>query len=255
MSPVTGESRGSVTFTLEGARQGFLAGLPIALGVASYGLVFGILAREAGLSVAEATLMSATVLAGAAQLIAVEVWADAATVPVAAVVSTTLLVNLRYLLLGAALRPWFAKLSRRAAYGSVFFTADENWALTMGRFTDAGDGRVPGAYLLGSGLAIWTCWVAATIVGAVAGDAIGEPARYGLDVVFLGVFVAIAVDLWDGTDDLVPWVTAFVVALATAATVPGHWYVLTGAVAGCSVGIVDVDVDDDANASATEVDR
>lgn len=233
MTVVSGEAN-AVTFTVGGARRGFLECLPVALGVASYGVVFGVLAVQAGLSVLEASLMSATVLAGAAQLIAVDVWAEATTVPVAAVVLTTLLVNLRYLLMGAALRPWFGGLSARAAYGSVFFTADENWALTMGVYDDAdANGRpVPGAYLLGSGLAIWLCWVGATILGAVAGDRVGDPSRYGLDVVFLAVFVAIAVDLWDGGEQLRPWAAAFAVALATAWAVPGYWYVLAGALAG-----------------------
>jgi predicted branched-subunit amino acid permease len=100
--PVTTHSE-DVQFGWAGSRDGYLRCLPIALGVAGYGVVFGVLARESGLSVPEATLMSATVLAGAAQLIALELWAD--PVPVAAVVGTTLVVNLRYVLMGAALRP------------------------------------------------------------------------------------------------------------------------------------------------------
>ncbi|MWV41380.1 branched-chain amino acid ABC transporter permease [Natrialba sp. INN-245] len=210
-----------------------------AVGVASYGVVFGVLAVQAGLSVAEATLMSATVLAGAAQLIAVDLWADAAAVPVVAVLLTTVLVNLRYLLMGAALRPWFGTLSPPAAYGSVFFTADENWALTMGALAEDADGSraVRGAYLLGSGFAIWLLWVAATVVGGVAGDGIGDPSRYALDFVFAAVFVATAVELWDGSGDLRPWAAAFAVTLASAAVLPGYWYVLLGACAGCVAGI------------------
>lgn len=230
-----------VTFSLAGARDGFLECLPIALGVAGYGVVFGVLATRAGLSVAEATLMSATVLAGAAQLIAVELWAE--SVPTATVVLTTLLVNLRYVLMGAALRPWLAERSPLEAYGSVFFTADENWALTVRAFSEEASARVNGAYLLGSGLAIWFFWVAATIVGAVAGDGISDPSRYGLDVVFVAVFVALAVELWDGTADLGPWTAAFVVALASAHAFSGRWYLLTGALAGCLVGVLETDGD------------
>ncbi|ELY71386.1 AzlC family ABC transporter permease [Natrinema versiforme] len=221
-----------VTFSAAGARDGFVACLPIALGVASYGVVFGVLATQAGLSAAEATLMSATVLAGAAQLIAVELWAD--PVPVAAVLLTTLLVNLRYVVMGAALRPWFEDLSARAAYGSAFFTADENWALTMRELTDGGR---RGAYLLGSGLAIWVCWIGATVVGATAGSGIGDPARYGLDFVFAAVFVAIAAGLWEGPKTRRPWAVAAVTAAASAHLLPGRWYVLVGAGVGCLVGV------------------
>lgn len=243
-----GATEPAVTFSRAGARRGFRRCLPIAVGVAGYGLAFGVLATRAGLSVAEATLMSATVLAGAAQLIAVDLWAASASA--GAIVVATLAVNLRYLLFGAALRPWFADRSRLETYGSAFFTADENWALTMRAFADAdGTDRVDAAFLLGSGLAIWLLWVAATVAGALAGGRIGDPSRYGLDIVFLAVFVAIAVDLWDGRADLPPLTAAFVAALATAAALPGRWYLLAGALAGCPVGVGRVDADGERDSS------
>jgi 4-azaleucine resistance transporter AzlC len=230
--PVTTHSE-DVQFGWAGLRDGYLRCLPIALGVAGYGVVFGVLAREAGLSVAEATLMSATVLAGAAQLIAVELWAD--PVPVAAVVGTTLVVNLRYVLMGAALRPWFHHLDPRQAYASVFFTADENWALTLGELRSGSD---RGAFLLGSGLAIWSFWVVATVVGAAVGGVVGDPARYGLDFALTAVFLAIAVELWEGRSTVAPWGSAAVVAVATEATLPGRWYVLCGALAGALTVVI-----------------
>ena len=97
------DAPGSVTFDRDGIRAGFVTGLPVALGVAGYGIAFGVLADQAGLSVAEVALMSATVLAGASQIIAVELWAD--PIPAATVVLAVFAVNLRYSLMGAALRP------------------------------------------------------------------------------------------------------------------------------------------------------
>ncbi|MFW6320396.1 MAG: AzlC family ABC transporter permease [Halohasta sp.] len=225
-----------VDFSRAGLRAGFVECVPVALGVAGYGVAFGVLARQVGLTSAEAVLMSATVLAGAAQVIAVELWEP--SIPVAAVILTTFIVNLRYTLMGAALRPWFSRLSPLQAYGSVFFTADENWALTMGDLR-SGSGR--GAYLLGSGLAIWVFWVAATAVGAVGGGAIGEPATYGLDFVLVAVFLVIAVDLWEGRSSLLPWVAAGAVALVSASVLPGRWYILLGGLAGCLLEVARYD--------------
>ncbi|MEE6211395.1 AzlC family ABC transporter permease [Salarchaeum sp. III] len=223
----------SLSFSLAGVREGFVAGLPVAVGVAGYGVVFGVLAARAGLSVAEAALMSATVLAGAAQLLAVELWRD--PVPVAAVLTTTAVVNLRYVLMGAALRPWFRDLSPVEAYGSAFFTADENWALTVAELRD---GSTRGAFLLGSGLAIWVLWVAATVVGATAGDLVGDPARWGLDFVVTAVFLTLAAGLWEGEASLRPWLAAAGVAIAASAVLPGKWYVVGGALAGALVEVV-----------------
>ncbi len=223
----------SVTFDREGVRAGFLTCLPVAVGVGGYGIAFGMLARRAGLSVAEAALMSATVLAGAAQIVAVELWAE--PIPVATVVLATLAINLRYSLMGAALRPWLERLSPPRSYGSLLLMADENWALTM-RELKSGGGR--GAFLLGTGIAIWLCWVAATIVGAAAGGAIGEPARYGLDFVLAAVFVALALELWDGRATLVPWLVALATAVVAAELLPGQWYILLGGVAAAAVEVV-----------------
>ena len=238
--PRSGTSTDPVTFGRGGIVAGFLTCVPVALGVAGYGVAFGVLANQAGLSVAEAALMSATVLAGAAQIVAVELWAD--PIPVATIVITVFAINLRYSLMGAALQPWFRQLSGKHAYGSLLFMADENWALTVRDFR-AGNRR--GAFLLGSGIAIWVFWVASTILGAVAGGAVGDPASYGLDFVLAAVFVALAAELWEGKSSLVPWIVALGTALLAAEFVPGQWYILAGGIAAATVAMVRFDAEHD----------
>lgn len=225
-----------VTFSLIGVRDGFISGLPLAIGVGGYGVVFGVVAGGNGLSVAEATLMSATVLAGAAQLLVAQLWTD--PIPVVAILTTTLVVNLRYLLMGAALRPWFQHLSPSAAYGSIFFTADENWALTI---SELRSGNTRGAFLLGSGIAIWMFWIGATIVGVTAGEFLGAPEQYGLDFVVTAVFLTLAVSLWEGRESIQPWFIASAGALVTSRFFPGEWYILVGAFAGAAFEVVRYD--------------
>ena len=111
-------------FTRAGMRAGIVTTLPVALGIFTYGIVFGVLARQAGLSVLEAVLMSLFVSAGSAQFAALGLWAN--PLPVLAIVLTTLLVNLRHVLMGAALRPWFGGLNAGQKLSSLFFVADES---------------------------------------------------------------------------------------------------------------------------------
>ncbi|THE66084.1 branched-chain amino acid ABC transporter permease [Salinadaptatus halalkaliphilus] len=226
----------SVTFEWDGVRAGFLTCLPVALGVGGYGIAFGVLANQVGLSVAEAALMSATVLAGASQIVAVELWAD--PLPVAAILVTVFAINLRYSLMGAALQPWFRHLRSSRVYGSLFFMADENWALTMRELT-SGSGR--GAFLLGSGIAMWLFWVGSTIVGALAGETVGDPTQYGFDFILAAVFVALAAELWEGRSSLVPWLVALAVSVVAATLVPGRWYILLGGLAAASVEVIRYD--------------
>lgn len=222
-----------VTFNWQGVRVGFLTCIPIALGVAGYGIAFGMLASQAGLSVAEAALMSGTVVAGASQIVAIELWAN--PLPVAAILLTTFAINLRYSLMGAALQPWFRELSSRQTYGSLFLMADENWALTM-RDLKSGSGR--GAFLLGSGIAVWSFWVGATVLGATIGGAVGNPATYGIDFILAAVFVALAVELWEGASTMVPWSVALATAVTAAELLPGRWYILLGGLAAALVEVV-----------------
>ena len=82
--------------------------------------------------------------------------------PIVPLVLTTLVVNLRHLLMGAALYSWFARLSPLKAYGSMFFLGDENWALMMAEHQR---GLRDAALLVGSGLALYVAWLGATAAG------------------------------------------------------------------------------------------
>ncbi len=222
-----------VSFTLSGALEGARRCLPIVVSGFAIGLVFGVLARQAGIGAVETVLMSALVFSGAAQFVVLGLWA--APLPVATIALTTLVVGLRHLLMGAALSPWFSKLGRLKAYGSVFFMADENWALSMGEFSK---GRRDAAFLLGGGLAMFVSWTSATLIGRTIGGALRDPSRWGLDFAFTAVFLALLVGMWRGRSDLLPWAVAAVVAVAAHAWLPGQWYILLGGLAGSIAGAV-----------------
>ena len=172
-------------------RAGFARALPVALGVASYGLVYGVLARQAGLSLGEGLSLSGLVFAGASQFVALDLWVH--PLPVSALILTTLAVNLRHVLMGATLRPWLGELSPLAAYGSMFFLVDEGWALTLAEF---GSGGRRASFLLGTGLALYAAWVGSTGLGMTAGALLGDPARLGMDFAFTAMFLALLAGMW-----------------------------------------------------------
>ncbi|MBV7333638.1 AzlC family ABC transporter permease [Chloroflexi bacterium TSY] len=224
-----------VTFTRQGAFTGAKQILPIALSVFSYGTVFGVLARQAGISLVEAIAMSSLVFAGSAQFIVLGFWST--PLPIVTIVITTLIVNLRHLLMGMALRPWFVYLKPAQAYLSAIFMSDENWALTMREFRAADRASsTNGAFLLGSGLMLFGAWVSATATGHLVGFALGDPIEWGLDFAFPAVFIALLAGFWRGKLDLLPWGVAVTVAITASIWLPGKWYILLGGIAGSLVG-------------------
>ena len=220
-----------VTFDLKGTIKGARLVLPIALGVATYGLVFGVLAQQAKLSILEVILMSSLVYAGSSQLIVLSLWTS--PLPIGIIVLTTLIINARNLLLGVAISPWFRQLPPFKAYTMLFFLADENWALTMSEFSQ---GESNAALVLGSGLVLFVTWISSTLIGRLLGSVVHDPAQWGLDFAFTAVFLALLVPLWKGKSNLLPWITAAIVAVAAAHWLPGKWYILLGGLAGSLVG-------------------
>jgi 4-azaleucine resistance transporter AzlC len=229
----TVETGERVTFTLAGALAGARKCLPVAISGSVIGIVFGTLAGQAGLGAGEAALMSVLVFSGAAQFVVLGLWAS--PLPLATIALTTLVVGLRHVLMGAALGPVFSKLPPLKAYGSVFFMADENWALTMGEFAK---GRRDGAFLLGGGLLMFFAWSGSTFVGGAFGGAVEDPARWGLDFAFTAVFLALISGMWKGRSNLLPWTVAAAVAVAAHHWLPGQWYILLGGLSGSLAGAV-----------------
>lgn len=227
-------------FALASIAAGFRANVVVALVVAAYGIVMGAIAATKGISLAELSIMSTLVIAGAAQLIVVDMWAD--PVPIGAIVATTAVVNLRYLLIGASLRPVFRGCSLGQKLGGIHLVTDENWAITM-------DARKKGygtpGFLLGGGLAILVFWLAGGAVGLVFGNRLPEPEVLGLDFAITAVFISLLMGFWRGASrDLLPWVVTVAVAVATWHLVPGKWYILAGALAGALVAAFGKEADD-----------
>ena len=126
--------------------RGARAILPIAPGALAFGLIYGFLAGERGLSALEIGLTSMLVFAGASQFLALELWGD--PLPIVGLVLGVMVINLRHLLMGPALLPWLAHLPPAKAYASLFFMTDESWGVSV---AEERRGGRDAAYLLGAG--------------------------------------------------------------------------------------------------------
>jgi 4-azaleucine resistance transporter AzlC len=156
----------------------------IGVGVGVYGISFGVLAVAAGLSPAQACVMSMLVFTGASQFAFVGVLAGGGGALAAMGPAVTLaLRNAAYGLSLAPIMP--ARLRDRAV--AAHLVIDESTA--MARAHD--DPRVARRAFLATGVSVWLCWNAGTLAGALVGGGLGDPRALGLDAMFPAAFLAL----------------------------------------------------------------
>ena len=223
-----------VTFTRAGFMRGVQASPPLLIGGVPFGLVAGLTAQAHGLSFLEITLMSVTVFAGSAQLIALGVWA--APVSVGTVSLASLTMNLRFLLMGPLLAPWMDQLRGWRRWLSLFFMIDHNWALSLKAIEK---GERDAAFLIGSGLPIWVVWVVTSIIGHLSASLIPTGPGHPLFFAALSTFIALLVPMWRGKSDLLPWLVAGSIAFVVSRALPHTaWHIVIGALAGGTTGLL-----------------
>jgi predicted branched-subunit amino acid permease len=145
-----------------------------------------------------------------------------------------LVVNLRLALMGPVLAPWLDRLRGWRVWLSLFTMVDPSWALSV---REISEGRRDAAFLLGAGGVMWASWLITSIAGHLLGEAIQPAPGHPIFFAALAVFVALLVNLWRGKADVLPWLVAGAIAVATAHLLPGtSWYMLTGALAGSLLG-------------------
>jgi predicted branched-subunit amino acid permease len=189
----TAQPQQAPRWTLAGFRLGAVAALPLLPGVFAFGVAFGTVAARKGLTLADALAMSATVCAGLAQIVVVESWPGRLTfAAIAGMTLITAIICMRFLVIGASLRPWLGGSAATKVYPSLFLLTEPNWILSM-RYRAQGGSDA--AYFAGSGAMVWLTWVLSTAPGYWLGAAVGDPHRFGLDlpgVLFRHAGVAVA---------------------------------------------------------------
>jgi 4-azaleucine resistance transporter AzlC len=162
---------------------GARAGLPVVLGYLGIGLAAGVVERAAGMSYAEVLLISTVLYAGSAQFVVTSLLTLAS--PAAAIVLTVFFLNLRHLLLSAALAPALRHVPawKNALIGLQL--TDETFVIA------AGKPALSPAWMAGLNLAAWTTWAAANLAGAALSGSVGDTRvlAFALPCMFAGLLV------------------------------------------------------------------
>jgi 4-azaleucine resistance transporter AzlC len=211
--------------------EGVRAVAPVLLGVLPFALVAGVAAVSTGLSLVEAMGMSVVVFAGASQLAALDLLRQDA--PLAVVVVTAAVINLRMMMYSASIAPHFRSFSARWKALLAYLLTDQAYALSLARFGD--DDEIDRKrFYLGIAATLWIVWQLGTLAGVLLGA--GVPDSWGLEFAVPLVFLAVLVPVLEGRASLVAAGVAAAVAVGGGG-LPLNLGLLVAAVVGIAAGM------------------
>jgi predicted branched-subunit amino acid permease len=213
-----------------------LDGLGIIVSAAGFGFVYGLTARTAGhFSPVEAMAMSLIAFAGAAQFAVIGYVASGLAWP--AIGLLTLLLNTRHVLYSAALAPWFRGRSVAERAIAAHLLTDESFALAIAHFRRLGRFDAIG-YWYPAIVTTLIPWNLATFAGVTLGDAIVEPSRFGIDVIFPAAMAGLAVGLISGRRELVAGLAGAAIGVIASLAISPTIGIIAGGVLGPLIGLL-----------------
>ena len=196
----------------------FMLGLkheaPMLVGVIPFGLIFGALGVEAGLTPLQIMLRSVIIFGGVSQIIFLDLVATGVNPYL--ISSTVGVINLRHALYSARIAPFFSQLSLGWKIILSYLLTDEAYAMTIRRFETQPHHPFMHYHMLGTGLCLWISWQITTVLGILLGAAI--PPSLGLGFAIALTFMTI----------IIPYCTQFphLIAVLVSASIAIFAYAL-----------------------------
>jgi 4-azaleucine resistance transporter AzlC len=212
---------------------GIRAEVPLLVGVFPFGMIYGALALNSGLSPAAAQMMSSIVFAGSSQFIAAQLFHE--SMPGLVIVLTIAVVNLRHMLYSASLAPYVASLPMRWKVLLSYLLTDEAYAPTVLQYERNGVERLRHWFFLAAGFSLWLTWQVSTALGIFLGSAI--PESWSLDFALPLTFIAMVVPALKDRPAVAAALSAGVTALL-AASLPYRLGLILAALVGIAVGTI-----------------
>ena len=225
------EKRSRYSLFFEGAKDTF----PLVVGAIPFGIIFGTLSATAGLSFGATMGMSLFVFAGSSQFVCVGLVTAGTAWPM--IVLTTFVVNLRHMLYGATMVPFYKNLNPFWKMVLAFGLTDETFAVAISRYTQTDGVRGKQYYNLGSMVFMYTNWNMCTLIGLTAGKTFPGISQWGLDFAMPATFIGIVIPYLVSKPMWASVVAAGTVSIM-AGGLPHKLGLILAALAGVVVGLV-----------------
>ena len=225
-------------FTRAGFWRGFWRAQAFTIGIFVYGVAFGLIGAQAHLTITQALSMSVAIYSGTAQLAAIGVLTSSHGPALAvawALFATLVVINARYVLFSATLRPWLSGVSPLQAYGTLFFLGDGSWLISMKAHEE---GEQDAAFVLGASIGPFLSWMIGTYIGCIAIGFAPDPKKLGLDFFLVAFAAAMMVGMIRGRSDFAVMLVAAVVAVGVVQIASFGTAVVAAGLAGGIVAFI-----------------
>ncbi len=170
--------------------DGVKALLPIQLGVIPFALIAGVSAVGVGMTEVQGIGMSLIVLAGASQLVAIQL--IGLNAPLLIIWTSTFFINLRFLMYSASLGTHLGKIPVRWKLLLSYMITDQAYGISVVEFGEHPKRAHKHWFYLGAAITLWIVWMVCTIIGVFVGALIPESWSLGFAVplTFLALVLA-----------------------------------------------------------------
>ncbi len=185
-------------------KLGFFDLAPHLLSVIPFGIIFGAIGIELGFDPIMTYATSLIIFGGASQIVFLQLLSGGASSLIA--ITSVGIINSRHLLYGAVLSEHLNKLSLIKKLFISYFIVDQGFAVSNKYFKKNRDQNFKHYHLMGSGITLWFCWQASTILGIFLGSIV--PEELGLEFAIPLTFIAIVINELRKLDHLIVMVVS-----------------------------------------------
>ena len=204
---------------------------PLMIPVVPFGIIFGVISMELGLSPYMTFGMSVIIFGGASQIVLLQLFSGGASSLVA--ITSVGAVNSRHLLYGAVFSEYLSNLKLSWKVILSYVLIDQAFAVSNTYFKKNKENKFKHYHLLGAGFTCWTVWQVSTILGIVLGSVV--PEELGLSFTISLTFLALLINDFRKFKNVIVMLVSGIVATIGYNTIPFEAYIIVAALSALVV--------------------
>ena len=204
---------------------------PLMIPVVPFGIIFGVISMELGLSPYMTFGMSVIIFGGASQIVLLQLFSGGASSLVA--ITSVGAVNSRHLLYGAVFSEYLSHLKLSWKVILSYVLIDQAFAVSNTYFKKNKENEFKHYHLLGAGFTCWTVWQISTVLGIVLGSVI--PEELGLSFTISLTFLALLINDFRKFKNVIVMLISGIVATIGYNTIPFQAYIIVAALSALLV--------------------